>query len=146
MCETESVLAQHRDKLLAMLVESAAALMTPQSAATFRPQAKRIITELKKADLAIASVQAPPGQFLSCARPIDAVVKCLADAGHPMREEEIIGALIDAGFHANDPGTGWKTSKSIMIHLRGTAKNKHIIKKVGELIGLHEWDDSFFNA
>lgn len=146
MCETEGALTQHRDKLLAMLVERAAELMTPQSAAIFRPQAKKIIVELKKADRAIASIHEPPGPFQSCPRHIDAIVKCLADAGRPMREEEIIDTLIDAGYKANDPGTSWKTSKSIMIHLRGTGKGKHVIKKIGELIGLPEWDDSLFAA
>lgn len=144
MSETRDLLLQQRGRLLQRLIDLAVGHMDNNSAAVFRVKSQNILNELRNSDAALFSISEGPKQYARCARHIDAVLKCLQDTGCPMKEGDIIDAVISGGYREGDESNPFKLAKSIQIHLTGTGKSKNVIKKINDLVGLYEWDDDAF--
>ena len=104
---------------------------------------RRLLVELEKAKAAKGAAR-PRDRFAGKLQPIKAIVAYLEERGEPATEDEIMDALLQGGF-----GGGGEEQRKIIfwsmrVHLNGTARHKNIIRRVGDLIGLGEWEDDRF--
>ena len=70
----------------------------------------------------------------------------LEELGRPASESELTRLLMEGGFRGGAPGTERQIHKSFRNFISGSGQSKHVIRKVGGLIGRADWDDSHFTS
>lgn len=144
----KNALAQLRADLLQKLVDLAAEGRKPSEAQGFRDRAQQFISELHALEK-VQSNLSPPGQDIKYARfkrAVEAILAYLEETNEPATEERITAALVGGGFRGRSDGTETVVMRSINSYIYGTGKKNPRLKRIGDLIGRIEWEDSRFDA
>lgn len=88
-------------------------------------------------------------RYGQCKFAIEAIEMYLRELDRPVRIPEQLGeikkTLSLGGFRGGERDTG-AIGKSITMYTTGAAKDKGILKMVGDMVGLGSWDDSRFKV
>jgi hypothetical protein len=143
MVDEKLLLRKAQDDIWNAYVQNMISLMPPDK----QPRGQVYSDEYMQTMRILARVepQSNKAELAEIPTVINAIKKYLLGVGNPLTEPEIIDGLLAGGFRKSAPGrTTGNIKKSIGQHTKGSASGKSVLRRVGDKIGLGEWEDEMF--